>query len=162
MTFDEISKEHNLPAARNIEYVYGEFKKFYSKKTEEIGMAGDPRVFQPTFYWWASIDAKVAALPFAFSPGDLAVHNGKYVVVVGRLECSYNGQRANVFNERTGKFESMHYMEWSQHIQIKYPDGALKLVHCTEIKFADIPQEIYKLACNKANTCPMMSGKENT
>lgn len=27
--------------------------------------------------------------------------------------------------------------------------------------FADIPQEIFKLACDRANKCPMMGGKED-
>lgn len=159
MTFSEMSKEFNLPASRNVEYVYGKFKEWYARRVEECGMTGDHSVFQPTFYWWANLDAKVAALPFAFMPGDLAVLNGKYVVVEGRYEHTTIRQSYTMFNEATGKFETMQYMDIPNSLQVRDSNGASGCVNYTAIKFADIPQEIFKLACNKASTCPMMGGK---
>lgn len=161
MTFDEMSKEFNLPASRSAEYVYGKFKEWYARRTEECGMTGDPSVFQPTFYWWANLNVKVAALPFAFVPGDLAMHKGKYVVVEGRYECTCIGESHTMFNEATGRFEKMQYMDFPNRLQVRYSNGASSCVCYTEIKFADIPQDIFKLACNRASTCPMMGGKEN-
>ena len=161
MTFNEMSKEFNLPAPRNAEYVYGKFNEWYVKSTRECGLAGNPSVFQPTFYWWCNLDAKVAALPFAFAPGDLAVHDKEYVIVVGRMTVNPRHQTHTMFNERTMRYESMKCMDWSLYIQVKNSNGQLKNIHCTALKFAYIPQEIFKLACNKASTCPMMGGKEN-
>lgn len=161
MTFSEMSKEYNLPASRSAEYVYGKFREWYIRRTEECGLTGNPSVFKPTFYWWVNLNMKVAALPFAFVPGDLAVYKGKYVVVDGRYQSTSIHTSCTMFNEATGKFETMQYMDFPSHLQVRDSNGASSCVCYTEIKFADIPQEIFRLACNKANACPMMGGKEN-
>ena len=161
MTFDEISKEHNLPTNRNMEYVYAKFKKWYTGRTEECGMAGDPSVFQPTFYWWSILNAEYAALPFAFEPGDLVMFDGKYAVAEGLSESNCIRSNRTMFNEETGKFETMEFMEFPSGLRIRDSNGCSGVAAWRDVKFADIPQEIFKLACNKASTCPLMGGKEN-
>lgn len=161
MTFNEMSKEHNLPTNRDAAYVYAKFKKWYAKRVEECGLTGNPSVFQPTFYWWDNLNARYVALPFAIEPGDLVMFNGKYAVVEGLSEssCTYSNQ--TMFNEETGKFETMQFMEFPCGLRIRDSNGCSCVANQRDVKFADIPQEIFKLACNKASTCPMMGGKEN-
>jgi len=161
MTFNDMSKEHNLPTNRNVAYVYAKFKKWHAKRVEECGLTGNPNVFQPTFYWWDNLDARLVALPFAFEPGDLVMFNGKYAVVDGLSESSCIRSNQTMFNEDTGKFETMEIMEFPCGLRIRDSNGCSGVAAWRDVKFADIPQEIFKLACNRANTCPMMGGKEN-
>lgn len=161
MTFNEICKQCNAKENYNPAEAYGRFCEWYYARARELGLED---LFRPTYYWWINQSAEYHTVTFIFKPGDLAMYNGDYVVVEGieSDNSKYGYDRTNMFDEDNGKFRAMRVVRWPNGLKIRTATGFITTVEARSLKFADIPQEIFKLACNKASTCPMMGGKENT
>lgn len=107
------------------------------------------------FYEWMSRDCDAA---FVFKSGDLVKCSGRYYVVVRRRTREVTW--VNSWRLRNGKTVQEPWPNPITEVELKNPDGKVSIVDvlCGCIKPADIPPEIFALACGKAKVCPMMRG----
>ena len=107
------------------------------------------------FYEWMTRDADSALI---FSPGDLVKYNGHYCVVAERLTRNVEwGIKWRV----TGAIPMKE--DWPKAmtaLNVREANGRLRYVDGLDIHLeqADIPPEVFALACGKANDCPMLKG----
>lgn len=111
--------------------------------------------FSCGFYEWLARDADAA---FIFRPGDLVKYDGRYCVVADRL----TGGMGWVNKWRiTGAVPARE--EWPQTLaalDVREADGRTRCLNGLDngLKPADIPPEVFALACGRAKDCPMMNG----
>ena len=111
--------------------------------------------FSCGFYEWLARGEDAA---FIFKPGDLVKYNGRYCVVTSRS--TYNidwGSKWRVIDGRPANADWPHLLT---ALDVKEANGR---VHCVNgldngLEPADIPPEVFALACGKAKDCPMLKG----
>lgn len=111
--------------------------------------------FDCGFYEWLRRDCDAA---FVFKPGDLVKHDGRYCVVTRRRTYGVGWtNRWRILNGMTVNEPWPHPM---REVELKDPDGKVFLIDGMHesIEPADIPPEVFALACEKAKGCPMMRG----
>lgn len=108
------------------------------------------------FHEWMARDEGDCA--FIFSPGDLVKYNGRYCVVMernaGSVGWTYKWRIPGDVPENK---------DWPQSLtalNVKEADGRMLCLHGLDagLKPADIPPEVFALACGRAKECPMMKG----
>lgn len=115
--------------------------------------------YQPTlgcgFYEWMCRGCDSA---FIFKPGDLVEHDGRYRVVVRR--CPSGVDLTESWRFRYGKPTLEPWPERMDTVELKDSNGCTSVVNALveNLEPADIPPEVFALACRKANDCPMMKG----
>lgn len=114
--------------------------------------------FSCDFYEWLCRDCDSA---FVFAPGELVKHGDRYCVVTRR--CPGGISWANSWRMRNGVPKQEPWPAQLNTIELKYPDGRRTcIVNALDkgmnIEPADIPPEVFALACEKAKNCPMMRG----
>lgn len=107
------------------------------------------------FYEWLSRDCDAA---FVFKPGDLVKHDGHYCVVVRR--CPSRVDWVNSWRLRSGTPTQEPWPDSLNTVELKDSDGRTCVVNALAegIEPADIPPEVFALACGRAKECPMMKG----
>lgn len=107
------------------------------------------------FYEWQSRDCDSA---FALKPGDLVKYNGQYCVVIGRR--LRNMVWSTKWRLVDGTPELRDWPKTITAVKLKDTAGEVSIVDVLggSIEPADIPPEIFALACGKAKDCPMMKG----
>lgn len=111
--------------------------------------------FDCDFYEWLSRTIDAA---FIFKPGDLVKYGGRYCMVVRRE--TRNMGWTNSWRVRNGKPVQRTWPNPACAVELKDPDGRAYTVNAlTEsLEPADIPPEVFALACGRAKDCPMMKG----
>lgn len=111
--------------------------------------------FDCGFYEWLSRDCDAA---FVFEPGDLVKHDGHYCVVVQR--CPTGISWVSSWRLRNGAVVQEPWPQAISTVKLKDPYDREYVVNALveDIEPADIPPEIFALACGKAKDCPMMKG----
>jgi hypothetical protein len=111
--------------------------------------------FSCGFYEWRCRSCDAA---FIFKPGDLVKYDGRYCVVVRR--CPSGVGWANSWRLRYGMPSLGLWPDQMTAVELKDPDGRTYTVDALDrnIEPADIPPEVFALACGKAKNCPMMKG----
>jgi hypothetical protein len=111
--------------------------------------------FSCGFYEWLSRSCHSA---FVFKPGDLVKHDGRYCVVTRR--CPGGIEWANSWRLHCGMPKLGPWPQRMDTVELKDPDGHTYTVNALagNIEPADIPPEVFALACGKAKDCPMMKG----
>lgn len=111
--------------------------------------------FSCGFYEWQCRSCDAA---FVFKPGDLVKHDGRYCVVVRRCPSGVDWEKG--WRIRGGEPTQMPWPRPLSTVELKDPDGRTYVVSALaeNIEPADIPPEVFALACEKANGCPMMKG----
>lgn len=110
--------------------------------------------FDCGFYEWRARSCDAA---FIFKPGDLVKVNGLYCMVQKRM---HGTTWVNSWRLRNGKPAHVSWPQSLSTVELKYPDGRTCTVNALAkgIEPADIPPEVFALACGKAKGCPMMKG----
>lgn len=111
-----------------------------------------------SFYEWMDRNADSA---FVVRPGQLVKWYGTYGVVSARLT-----QRVDWVNRWHVVSASLTKNAWPQpmkSIEVKAPDGQVRAIDAldTELEPADIPPEVFALACGRAKDCPMLKGERD-
>ena len=111
--------------------------------------------FSCGFYEWQCRSCDAA---FVFKPGDLVKLDGLYCVVVRR--CPDGVDWEDNWRLRYGMPAMVPWPKQLSTVELKDPNGRTYTVNALagNIKPADIPSEIFALACGKAKDCPMMKG----
>lgn len=111
--------------------------------------------FSCGFYEWLCRDCDAA---FIFKPGDLVKHDGRYCVVTRR--CPDGVKWVNSWRLRCGMPTLGLWPQRLNTVELKDPDGHTYTVSALagNTEPADIPPEVFTLACGKAKDCPMMKG----
>jgi hypothetical protein len=111
--------------------------------------------FECGFYEWLSRKCDAA---FVFKPGDLVKHDGHYCVVVRR--CPYGVGWVNSWRLHDRLIRQAIWPMPLDMVELKDPTGHTYVVNALagNIEPADIPPEVFELACGKAKNCPMMKG----
>lgn len=111
--------------------------------------------FSCGFYEWRN---RMCDAAFVFKPGDLVKHDGRYCVVVRR--CPGGVDWEDSWRLRYGMPALVPWPQRLTTVELKDPDGCTYIVNALagNIEPADIPPEIFALACEKAKGCPMMRG----
>ena len=114
--------------------------------------------FSCGFYEWMARQADSA---FVFRPGDLVKYNGRYCVVVARL--TRNISWINEWRIVDGKLCREDWPQRVTTLDVKEADGSIHCVNGLDdgLEPADIPPEVFALACGKAKDCPMLKGERN-
>lgn len=112
--------------------------------------------FTCCFHEWL---ARAEDSAFIFRPGDLVEYNGRYCVVMDR-DARGIGWREK-WRITTGTTPTKE--DWPQQLTaltVKDADGRIYCPHgrACGLEPADIPPEVFELACRKAKECPMMKG----
>lgn len=112
-------------------------------------------LFSCGFYEWLSRGCDAA---FVFKPGDLVKYNGRYCMVTKRCPSGVDWEGSWRFRYGMPVLEA-----WPKRlntVELKDSDGKVSIVDvlCGSIEPADIPPEVFALACGKAKDCPMMKG----
>lgn len=107
------------------------------------------------FYEWLSRDCDAA---FVFKPGNLVKYNGRYCAVVRRRTREVTW--AISWRLRNGKIVREPWPSPMCEVELKDSNGKVFIVDalCGSIEPADIPPEVFALACEKSKGCPMMKG----
>lgn len=116
---------------------------------------GSSTGFSCGFYEWLSRKCDAA---FVFKPGDLVKHGGRYCVVVRRYP---NGvEWVNDWRLRGGTPAKEPWPIPVSTVELKDPDGRtfIETALAGDIEPADIPPEVFALACEKAKDYPMLKG----
>lgn len=110
--------------------------------------------FDCDFYEWLGRSGDAA---FVFRPGDLVKHDGRYSVVVRR--CTQSGWMNHWHIRNRMPVQDVWPLPLCA-IELKDPDGRTCVVDALaeNIEPADIPPEVFALACGKAKNCPMVKG----
>lgn len=111
--------------------------------------------FSCCFHEWLSREEDTA---FIFKPGDLVEYKGRYCVVTGRIDLGVGWTTRWRIVDGTPMNAA-----WPQQmttLNIKGADGRVRCVHGLDddLKPADIPPEVFALACGRAKDCPMLKG----
>lgn len=111
--------------------------------------------FSCGFYEWLCRGCDSA---FVFRPGDLVEFGGRYCVVVRRRTREVTW--VNSWRIRCGMPVQDSWPQPVTMVELKDADGRVSIPDalCESIAPADIPPEIFALACGKAKDCPMMKG----
>lgn len=105
-----------------------------------------------SFYEWKLRDGDSA---FLVRPGHLVTLDGAYAVVVGRIFPGICG----CWRVRPDGVAALDTAPQScRQVEVRFADGKTSRVDALKLKPADIPAEIFALACGKAADCPMMKG----
>lgn len=127
--------------------VYGEWLARVNKG------ASESRVVGCTFYEWMLRSADVA---FVVKPGDLVKYKGAYCIVKDRTDPSW----CNSWQVVAGAVQRTERPQQYRCFNLGFPDG--RVICCDaddrELEPADIPPEVFALACSRAKDCPMMKG----
>lgn len=112
--------------------------------------------FECSFYEWGLRRADTA---FTVKPGDLVKYNGTYCVVRERHEPSWIDSWRIVG-------DIAQEARWPQpmcSIEVEHPDGSKHCYNAEDggLEPADIPPEVFALACGRAKDCPIMKGGSN-
>lgn len=112
--------------------------------------------FNCGFYEWLSRSCDAS---FVFKPGDLVKYDGDYCVVVRRRTREVTW--VNSWRLRNGMIVQEPWPQPMREVELKDNDGKVFIVdvlHNRSVEPADIPPEVFALACEKAKDCPMMRG----
>jgi len=112
-------------------------------------------LFACGFYEWLCRNCDAA---FVFKPGDLVKYDGRYCVVAQRRTREVTW--VNSWHMR-GAFTLQE--PWPlpiREVELKDPDGKVFVVDALHgsVEPADIPPEVFALACGRAKDCPMLKG----
>lgn len=112
-------------------------------------------LFSCGFYEWLSRSCDAA---FVFKPGDLVKYNGRYCVVTRRCPSGVDWEDSWRFRYGMPVLEA-----WPKRlntVELKNSDGTVFIIDVLNgvVEPADIPPEVFALACGKAKDCPMMKG----
>lgn len=115
--------------------------------------------FDCSFYEWLGRGGN-GDPAFIFKPGDLVKHNGHHCVVVRRD--TRNMGWTNRWRIRDGKPVQESGPQPVCVVELRGSDGRALTVHALDANLepADIPPEVFALACSKASDCPMMRGAQ--
>lgn len=140
--------------------VYRRFRKWEDKQIDislENGRPDKP-FFKIPYYLWLVEEAKNYAMPFLYEVGDLVRHNGKYCIYEG-AESKTTYREATVFIQEEMCFRSVYIMCAPRLAGYKEASGKSYVDDAECFHPADIPEDIFKLACSKAMECPMLKNK---
>lgn len=116
---------------------------------------GESTSFDCGFYEWLS---RCCDSAFVFKPGDLVKHDGRYCVVVGRRVRGAGWVTS--WRLRDGRPTELPWPRSLCEVELKDYDGNVFVADVLHghIEPADIPPEVFALACGRAKDCPMMKG----
>ena len=124
-----------------------------------LGWLATVHKYSPTFscgfYEWKCRSCDAA---FVFKPGDLVKLDGRYCLVVRR--CPGGVDWEENWRLRYGMPAMVPWPKQLSTVELKDTNGRTYTVSALagNIEPADIPSEIFALACEKAKNCPMMKG----
>lgn len=112
-----------------------------------------PDLFSCSFYEWLLRNADTA---FVVKPGDLVKYKGQFCLVKEREPASW----CNAWRVIDG---TVQHVEWPLAIcaiKLEFPDGHTSnySAESSDLEPADIPPEVFALACKRAKDCPMIKG----
>jgi hypothetical protein len=105
-----------------------------------------------SFYEWSLREGDPA---FLVKPGHLVMLDGAYAVVVGRV---FPGICGCWRVRPDGTVANDTAPQTCTKVEVRFADGRTSHVDALKLKPADIPAEVFALACGKAADCPMMKG----
>lgn len=107
------------------------------------------------FYEWLSRGCDAA---FVFKTGDLVKLGDRYCVVVRR--CTHEVTWTNEWRIRNGIPVKEAWPRPVTEVELKDASGTTTIVNaiCDSVVPADIPPEVFALACGRARECPIMKG----
>ena len=116
---------------------------------------GSTTSFDCGFYEWLGRSCDAA---FALRPGDLVKYSGVYCVVARRRTREVTWVIS--WRLRNGMPVQEPWPQPMREVELKDPDGKVFIVDVLNgpVEPADIPPEVFALACEKAKGCPMMKG----
>ena len=116
---------------------------------------GSTTSFDCGFYEWLGRSCDAA---FALRPGDLVKYSGVYCVVARRRTREVTW--VNSWRLRNGMPVQEPWPQPMREVELKDPDGKVFIVDVLNgsVEPADIPPEVFALACGRAKDCPMMKG----
>lgn len=115
----------------------------------------DHPAFDCSFYEWMLREEDSA---FVLKPGQLVKWDKGYAVVSARL--THGVGWVNHWHVVSASRVQEAWPQPMKAVEIKTPDGRVHVVNAlaSNIEPADIPSEIFALACGKAKDCPMLNG----
>lgn len=111
--------------------------------------------FDCDFYEWLDRGCDAA---FVFRPGDLVKSDGRYCVVSRRCPCGIDWVKS--WRLRNGRPVQESWPQPMTDVELKDSNGKVFIVDALAgvVEPADIPPEVFALACEKAKGCPMLKG----
>lgn len=111
--------------------------------------------FDCGFYEWL---CRACDAAFVFKPGDLVKHDGRYCVVTRWRSRAVTWMDS--WRLRNGEVVNIPWPREIREVELKDSGGKVSFVDVLggSIEPADIPPEVFALACGKAKDCPMMKG----
>lgn len=111
--------------------------------------------FSCGFYEWLCRDCDSA---FVFKPGDLVKYDGCYCIVTHWH--TEGTSWAKSWRMRNGVPTQETWPTQMNTIELKDSYGRTRIVNVLskDLEPADIPPEVFAIACSKAKVCPMMRG----
>lgn len=109
--------------------------------------------FECPFYEWMIRDADTA---FVVKEGDLVKYNGQYCVIRRKFDPKWE----NFWCVVDGVVREVRRPHSLRTVTGEFPDGSVHRINAEDggLKPADIPPEVFALACKRAKDCPMMKG----
>lgn len=111
--------------------------------------------FECSFYEWMIREEDSA---FVLKPGQLVKWDKGYAVVSARL--THNIGWVNHCHVVSASLTNDDWPQPMKVVEMKTPDGQTHVVNALakNIEPADIPPEVFALACGRAKDCPMLKG----
>ena len=112
-----------------------------------------PDAFSCSFYEWMLRNADTM---FVVRPGDLVKYAGRYCLVKERMAPGW----CTTWRVVDGTVQQAIWPQPLCGLKLEYPDGSDHYINAEDgsLEPADIPPEVFALACGRAKDCPMMKG----
>lgn len=109
--------------------------------------------FECSFYEWMLREADTS---FVVKEGDLVMYKRRYCVVRRSLDPDWS----DAWSVVDGVVRKVRRPNPLRSVSVEYPDGSVQSFDAEDDGFepADIPPEVFALACGRAKGCPMMKG----
>lgn len=110
--------------------------------------------FECPFYEWMLREADTA---FVVKEGELVKYKGRYCVVRRKFDPDW----VNAWRVVGDVVQEVRRPNPMRSLSLEYPDGSVHHFNAEDegLEPADIPPEVFALACGRAKDCPMMKGE---
>lgn len=107
--------------------------------------------FECSFYEWMLREADMS---FVVKDGDLVKHKGRYCVVRRKLDPTWE----STWCVMCGSVREAMRPKPLKSLHLEHPDGSVRSLNAEDegLEPADIPPEVFALACGRARECPML------
>lgn len=110
--------------------------------------------FECPFYEWMLREADTS---FVVKDGDLVMYERRYCVVRRRFDPDW----VDAWRVVGDAVREVRRPKPLRSVFVEYPDGSLHSINAedADLEPADIPPEVFALACGRAKDCPMLKGE---